>query len=723
MRRSIVLLTLILLATPSLLQGQGERTMPGGGDPAVWGEVAQSVTIYRDTWGVPHIFGPTDASVMFGAAWARAEDRLIEDELFYSLSMGRITEIAGEGALDPSYFALRRKEVAQREYRDAPADVRAIAEAYAAGVNYYLWKHPDAGWELLTHLEPWHIFAFHRLDANAGLASPAERLALQPPPPDEEEESRGSNAWAIGPSRTASGNAMLFANPHMAFNVPYEFHVRSEEGLEFSGMTGYSHSGIPVIARTRHLGWTLTVNYPDVVDVFRLEVDDEEAPTAFLYDGEYKPMEVWEERVLVKTEGGMEERTITLRRTHHGPVQRGVGGAWFAVSAANQEEPGTFEQYYRMAKAENLAEFEAALSMRRHAYHNMMYADDQGNILYVYNGAIPERDGSFQRTAVLDGSDPATEWTGTFEISELPQVLNPASGWLQNANSSPYFATARGYNADPADFPEYLTGEHTWLVGASPVIDEDGNGLRARRSREILSAARNITLDDLAKMGMDRRFLAADEQLPSLFSEWERFREAEPERAARLASPIRQLQVWDRHGAPESVATTLFVTWVRNVGAPPVPDSWPLVSEVEAAIDGLTEQFGTWQIAWGDIMRHQKPDVRAGESFSDDRPSLPLAGDNANLTGSIYIASGQRPEGQKKSYASFGNTYVAVMEFTPNGPRAYSIVPYGQSEDPTSPHYFDQAPLFAQGRFKESWFTLEEIEANLERKYHPGESH
>ena len=646
--------------------GAQERPFPGGDDPARWEAVAETVTIYRDTWGVPHIYGPTDASVMFGAAYARAEDRIVEDEAFYMASSGRSAELNGEAGIESALRvrSVRREQVAREEYRSAPPEVRALAEAFAAGYNYYLWTQPDAPrWSVLTHLEPWQVFAFHRFDPAPDFSTPAEQQVFRPMPLPG--STRGSNAWALGPGRTATGNTMLFANPHMAFNVPYEFHVHSDEGLVISGITGYSHSGLPVMGRTEVLGWTHTVNYVDVLDVYRLEVDDAEDPKSYTHGDRQRALEVWTESVRVRTEDGFEDRSFTLRRSHHGPIRRGADGEWYAIAAANVDGPGTFEQYYRMAKARSLEEFRAALSMRRLAYHNTVYADADGNIFYVYTGAVPERSAGIDPSRVLDGTDPATDWGETLPLESLPQVLNPTSGWIQNANSSPFWATEGPENPDPTEFPHYLTGETHWLAATSPIIDADGNGARARRSRQILSSSEGITLDRFAELAMDRHYLAADERLPGLFDEWERFRSAEPDRAEPLAQPIAILREWDRRGAAGSVETTLFTEWLLNVLRPPVPAEWPLAAELAAAVDSLDARHGTWRTPWGDWNRHQKPDDRAGESFSDDRPSLPLQGGDANLTGSIYTTSAQPAPGQANRYGMFGNTYVAVMEFTP----------------------------------------------------------
>ena len=717
---------LLVSAFPaSGLQGQA-GPFPGGGDPGRWEAVAAEVEILRDRWGVPHVFGPTDASVMFGAAYARAEDRLPEDEALYLMALGRGSELAGESALpgDLLLRTLRREEVAREEYRTAPPDVRALAEAYAAGYNYFIWKHPEAAaWKILTHLEPWHVFAFHRFDVTLELAAPTERIPFQAPPP---ASARGSNAWALGPRRTASGNAMLFMNPHVALDVPYEFHVQSDEGLNISGINGYASSAIPVLGRTPALGWTLTVNAVDVVDVFRLQVDAPENPRRYRHGRGMEALEVWEDTIGVAVDGVVERRPVVLRRSHHGPVERGADGGWYAVQTANQDGPGTLEQFYRMARSNTLQEFQEALAMRRLTYHNVIYADTAGNIFYIYAGTVAEREGSMDRTAVLDGSDPAADWGPLMGLEELPSVLNPASGWIQNTNSSPFWASGPGDNPWPGDYPPFLVGELTWQAPFMQryqngfFVDSLGNGLRARRSRQILSRARDVTLDDLAALAMDRHYLAADTLLPRLFAEWARYQAADLATDPDLGSAVRLLEAWDRRGDASSVPASLFAHWVDALLPAPPDPSWPLVSPLASVLKALEARHGSWDVAWGDVMRHQRPDDRAGETFGDDRPSLPVPGYDGNRVGSIYMIAEARPAGERHRYADFGNSYVAVVEFTPRGPTAYTVVPYGQSEDPASPHYFDQAPLFVSGRFKPSWFTREEIEANLEARYRPG---
>ena len=692
--------------------------------------LARSVTIYRDIWGVPHVVGTTDESAMFGAAYARAEDQLPEDEPFFLDALGRRAELDGEEEFDADRLvrAYRIPDLARAEYETAPPKIRAMAEAYADGVNYFLLRNPGVRWHVLDRFEPWYVFAFYRLDAGPWLAGPDERVAFRAPA----GPSNGSNAWAVGPSRTASGHAMLFSNTHMRFNVPYEFHVTSDEGLNASGITGYAMVGLPFVGRNERIGWTVTVNYPDVVDVYRLTFDDPDDPLAYRYGDGYRRAEEWAETIRVRTENGVDERPVTFRRSHHGPVFEVAPGEHYAIRRANQDGGSLFPLYYAIAKARNLDEFKAAFELGRLVYHNFVYADVDGNIFYLYGGAHPRKDPRFDWERPVDGSDPATEWQGTLSVAETPQIANPASGWLQNANATPFHASAPGDNPDPSAYPPYLVREAGPRT-RRPLIDGDGNGARARQSRRLLAAESAITFDRWTTLATDNYFLAADEELHGLFAEWTRLAAADPPRARALDEPLRLLRAWDRRGAAHSVATTLFVRWREEALAAADEDDaaaggagggrdadWPRSAALEAAIADLTARHGTWRTSWGDINRHQRPLFREGRSYEDDAPSLPLPAADADVVGSILTASSERPPGARRRYATFGNTYVAVMEFsTPI--RARTVVPYGQSGDPASPHFFDQAPLFVAGRFKPSWFTMEEIEANLERRYHPGE--
>jgi len=700
---------------------------------------AVRVTIHRDEWGVPHIYGPTDASVIFGAAYAQAEDNWPQVEDNFIRAIGRAAELYGEDALLDDYLA-RGLEIPRRsmaEYGSAPERLRRLYDAYAAGFNYFLATHPEAERRVLERVEPWHTLALIRFKYHhneflgyAGLqraqsqralqqaraggngggdviprSSPRELPSMAWPPavhsPDG-DRALGSNEWAVAGSRTASGHPMLLINPHVSFfglSTYTEVHLESDEGLAFSGLTRFGFM-LPYMGNNEHLGWAYTDNYGDHGDLYIEEFDASSA--RYRYDGGWRELDVWTETIGMRTANGVESREFRFTKTHHGPVL-GItdDGRPLAVRLAGLDEGGWFEQWYGMMRARSLQEWRASVALLNVSYMNTMYADRDGNILYIYNHRIPRRSAAFDWSRPVDGTDPSTEWQGYHPLEELPQFLNPASGYLQNTNSDPFTATD-GIATGPQDFPAYMVGS------------EDDNR-RAQRSRQVLGELNDLTLEDFAGAVLDTRLVSADEWLDELSVAFEALARDDPVAAAPLADPIAALRGWDRVADVASVPTTLFVRWAERSN----PDR---ITETDRWLEGLTQvvqhleaDWGTWEVPWGEVNRAQRPDAAGIVPFDDARPSLPVAGAPGWL-GSVFTFNTQRAPNGKRYYGEHGNSFVKVIEFGP-AIRARSIFVFGQSGDPDSPHYFDQAELYSAKRFKPAWFAREDVEAHAERTY------
>jgi acyl-homoserine-lactone acylase len=683
------------------------KLRPAGTDDSL-ASLARTVTIYRDTYGVPHVFGRTDASTVFGFAYAQAEDNFWRVEENFINALGRASELYGEKSLDEDRLnhALEIPRLAREEYARLDRHMRSLCDAYAAGLNYYLARHPEARPRLLTKIEPWYTLAFIRYNYyQNGFARDRSLRGIGLETAGIENDLKdhtGSNGWVVGPSKSASGHALLFINPHLPFFGPgqvYEGHVHSDEGWNFTGYTRFGFP-LPYVGHNENGGWVSTDNAADLTDVYLETFDDPARPLAYKYGKEYRLATEHVEEIRVKTPAGLETHRFTMRKTHHGPILGARDGKMLSLRMAKFESDGWLREWYDMTRATSLAALKRAIAPLNMLFGNVMYADRQGNTWYLYNGAVPKRDPRFDWSKPVDGSDPATEWQGYHSMDELPQLTNPKTGWMQNCNTTPFLLTSEG-NPDPATFPKYM-------------VQEDDNP-RGAISREILSGKSTFTFDDWTRLAFDTRVMSAGRRLPDLLAAIK----AKADGNSRLGEIHAELSRWNRRSSNESVAMTLFSLWHDRIGRDENPTVEKQLEALDEVVNQLERDFGTWKVAWGEITRLQRRDESKDQEFSDQSPSVPVSGVNGN-DGAVFTLYATPVRGQKRRYGVAGGTYISVVEFGPKV-RALSIHTFGASGDPKSRHYMDQSVLYARGEFKPAWLTLADIRANLEAAYHPGE--
>ncbi len=459
------------------------------------------MSIYRDSYGVPHVFGPTDASCVFGFVYAQAEDYFWQIEDNYIRSLGQAAEVYGEKSLPDDLLnrALEIPKLSQEEFEKASPQTRAFNQATADALNYFLSMHPQVKPRLITHFEPWQSMAFGRfalyqsfIYQKSGLSAAdiipvvqevrekkvgAIRLKanffaeLASAERDRQSMAQhvGSNMWAIRPEKSASGKALLFINPHQPFFGPgqwYEGHLVSGEGWDLVGASFFG-SPFPTIGHNAYLAWSHTVNNPDVVDTYAITFDKAD-PLKYRYGEGWKQAQTWVDTVKVRSAEATTARQFRFTKTLQGPIVAIRNGKPLAIRLAKFEQGGALEEWYAMSKAKSVAEFKAAMKPCNIPMFNTMVADSGGNIFYVYNGAVPKRSTKFDWSKPVDGSDPATQWQGYHSFDELPQMENPKCGFLQNCNQQPLTTTPYGKELKPGEkdenpkasqFPKYMIGD------------------------------------------------------------------------------------------------------------------------------------------------------------------------------------------------------------------------------------------------------------------------
>ena len=704
-------------------------------DVARWEREAKDVTIIRDNWGIAHIYGKTDAGAVFGMEYAQAEDDFNRVETNYINAMGRLAETEGEPQI---YRDLRMKlfmdpVTLKKQYAESPAWLKTLMNAFADGLNYYLYKHPEVKPRVIKKFEPWMALSF----TEGSIGGDIERVNLtqlaafygnEPAPQtsadaDETAEPTGSNGIAIAPADTTDHHALLLINPHTSFYFRSELQMVSDEGLDAYGAVTWGQFFV-YQGFNPHIGWMHTSSGVNAVSEYLETIQKKDDRYYYKYGNKELPVIAKEITVPYKTAHGMAEKKFTVYYTMHGPVigeEKGgpQDGKWLTIRLMQEPIKALIQDFTR-TKATDYKSFRKTMELHTNSSNNTIFADSDGDIAYFHGNFIPRRDTRFDWTKPVDGSNPATDWHGLLTIDETPHLLNPKSGWIYNSNDAPWNAAGPG-SLKKQDFPVY--------------VETGGESARGLHAVRVLSNRKDLTLDSLiSSVAFDSYLPWFQITMPALMKAWDQTPASDPLKA-NLADQISVLRKWDFRWGVNSIPTSLAVFWgtdlMHHVGrearvadipvydyvASKVPPA-QLLQSLAAASDRLTADFGTWKTPWGQINRFQRLDDDIISHFDDAKPSIPVKF-TSSLWGSL-ASFGARPyPNTKKWYGTSGNSFVAAVEFGKTV-RAKAVTAGGESGNPSSPHFDDEAERYATGNLRDVYFYRSQLEAHTERTYHPG---
>ena len=714
---------------------------------------ARDVTIIRDDWGIAHVYGKTDADAVFGMIYAQAEDDFNRIEVNYLNSMGRLAEAEGEGEIwrDLRMRLFIDPEDMRAKYASSPEWLRALMDAWADGLNYYLHTHPDAHPRVLDRFEPWMALTF----SEGSIGGDIERVSLRDleafygsrgqrasesastgaVPPDEatddaledrlalageswHDEPTGSNGFAIAPSNTKDGHALLLINPHTSFFFRSELQMASEEGLDAYGAVTWGQFFVYQGFNDR-AGWMHTSSGVDNIDEFLETVTPTNGGYTYRHGTDDLPLEQRDVTIRYRTDaGGAAERTFTIYRSRHGPIVREVDGKWVAISL--MEDPvDALTQSYSRTKATDYASFRTSMDLHTNSSNNTIFADADGDIAYFHSNFIPKRDPRFDWTKPVDGSDPATDWGEPLSIDETPGAFDPPNGWIQNTNNAPWSVTGPN-SPKKSDYPAYVESG-----------TENPRGIHAMR---VLQGKKDFTLASLIEAAFDPYLTAFEPLVPALLRAYDGTPASDPLKTV-LSGQIAALRGWDLRWSAESVPTSLAVFWgtelmdriaadarranvsIYDYAAQRTPPK-VMLEALRAASDKLAADFGTWRTPWGDINRFQRLTGDIEQPFDDAGPSIPVPFTSSRW-GSLASFGARAYPGTKKWYGTSGNSFVAVIEFG-DSVRARAITAGGESGHPDSPHFDDEAQRYAAGDLRPVYYYRSQLEGHTEREYHPG---
>ena len=766
LRYGISFVLCILVTSTSIAQKANISTTQNSiaAEKVRWEKHVAQTTIIRDEWGIPHIYGKTDADAVFGLMYAQCEENFEQIENNYLEMLGRTAEKGnklpatnnGDRYADLMMQLIQDSVEAIKDYNNSPEWFKKLLVAHADGINYYLSKHPQVHPKILFNYKPWYhlmwtdgsvsptryggikrkdVFDFYKTQ-DASLGNLTQKISNSKINSSEEFEEndwvsiddyaveektlKGSNGFAIAPKHSKNGNALLYINPHVPFYFRSEMHMVSEEGLNVYGAVTWGQMFI-YQGFNEHAGWMHTSSYADVADVYEETVKQENGKWVYFYDNKWLP--VIEKQITIVEQN---PTTFTTYKTHHGPIMGSRNGKWLSLSENNRSLNALLECWTR-TKANNLKEYEKALNLLANNSNNTVYADADGNIAYWHGNFMPKRSKDFDFTKPVDGSIKATSWQGLHTLNEIVQSINPENGWLQNCNATP-FTVAGDKSPRQVDYPSYMA--------------PDGENARGLNAVRLLEKIDKISLDELIELGYNKHLTAFDILLPPFIEYTKTVTLNDEQKKA-----ISYLSNWNHDADTNSIAQTIAIEWgSKLMSAIPAAETeeaatqsivryHKMINEISnekklAFLDSALLRIkvnysnlpltqASWEIPWGQINRYQRAYPNTEFPFSDSRPSIAVAQTSSKFGQLPAFESHNRVIGIKKRYGTSGNSFIAAVSF---GKRleAKTIITGGQSFDPNSQHFTDQAQRYIDGNFKTIHFYKEDVLAHKVKSYNPG---
>jgi acyl-homoserine-lactone acylase len=734
-RMRVISISIFLVLLSAIAEAQDSRQLRR------WEQRSLATTIIRDKWGIPHVYGNTDADAVFGLMYAQCEDDFPRIELNYIEKLGRLAELNGSKDLWNDLYLRMIIDSAEAiaDYQKSPAWLKELLQAWSDGVEYYLYRHPDVKPKLLRRFPAWYPLLW--TDGSIGAiktgsitAEDVKQFYLHPQDPiskisypksdirNHAMDLSGSNGFAIAPSKSASGKAMLYINPHVTFYFRPEVQMTSAAGLQAYGAVTWGQFFI-YQGFNEYGGWMHTSSKADVADEYLETVIESDGKKFYTYNGTLKPLK--QRRITIRYREGdsLRARSFTAYATHHGPVMASRKGNWISVRHYNRSL-NSLEQSWLRTKTKSFADYRKVMDMRGNTSNNTVYADREGNIAYWHGNYMPKRNNLYDWNKPVDGTVRSTEYQGLHPVNETVHVYNPSTGWIQNCNSTPF--TVSGH-ASPRkeNFPSYMA--------------PDGENFRGVNAIRLLERPGKLSMDALIGKGYDTYLAAFSVLVPALISAFDTYVPAGNLLHQEIHSAIDTLRRWDFHSGTQSIATTLAIEWAQKIntvdrkGFIDVDEADQVTATKRFAeragyddlllafrgvVMDLKERFGTWEVPWGDINRYQRLTGKIRETYEDTKPSLPVPFAESTW-GSLPAFASRRMTDTKKRYGYGGNSFICVVEFGEKV-RAKSLLAGGNSNQPASSHFSDQAEMYTKGQFKDVLFYRADVEKNAERTYQPG---